>query len=71
MVLIPAIGHQVNGSRRWIHLGPVNFQPSELARWLLLVYVAVFAVRHQTELRSSAQATSVIALHDIGMKSLV
>jgi cell division protein FtsW len=55
VVLIPGIGHQVNGSRRWIHLGPINFQPSELARWLLLAYVAVFAVRHQTELRSSAQ----------------
>ncbi len=55
LVIIPAIGHQVNGSRRWIRLGPLNFQPSEIARWLLVTYVAIFAVRHQTELRSSAQ----------------
>jgi cell division protein FtsW len=55
LVLVPGIGHEVNGSRRWIRLGPLNFQPSELARWLLVTYVAVFAVRHQTELRSSAQ----------------
>jgi len=55
LVLIPGIGHEVNGSRRWIRLGPLNFQPSEIARWLLLTYIAIFAVRHQTELRSSAQ----------------
>ncbi len=55
LVLVPGIGHEVNGSTRWIRIGPLNFQPSELARWLLVTYIAVFAVRHQTELRSSAQ----------------
>ena len=55
LVLIPGLGHEVNGSRRWIRLGPVNFQPSEIVRWLLLTYVAVYAVRHQMELKSSAQ----------------
>ncbi len=55
LVLIPGLGHEVNGSRRWIRVGLLNFQPSEIARWLLLTYIAVFAVRHQTELRSSAQ----------------
>jgi cell division protein FtsW len=55
VVAIPGIGHTVNGSRRWLQLGPLNFQPSELARWLLVTYIAIFAVRHQTELRSSAE----------------
>ncbi len=55
LVLIPGLGHEVNGSRRWIRLGPVNFQPSELVRWLLLTYIAIYAARHQVELRSSAQ----------------
>ena len=55
LVLIPGLGHEVNGSRRWIRLGPVNFQPSELVRWLLLTYIAIYAVRHQMELKSSAQ----------------
>lgn len=55
LVLVPGIGHEVNGSTRWIRLGPLNFQPSELARWLLVTYIAIFAVRHQTELRSTAQ----------------
>jgi cell division protein FtsW len=55
LVLIPGIGHEVNGSRRWIRIGLLNFQPSEIARWLLLTYIAIYAVRHQTDLRSTAQ----------------
>ena len=49
LVLIPGIGHEVNGSRRWIRIGLLNFQPSEIARWLLLTYIAIYAVRHQTD----------------------
>lgn len=55
VVAIPGIGHEVNGSRRWLRLGPVNFQPSEIARWFLVTYVAIFAVRHQTEIKSTAE----------------
>ena len=36
LVLIPGIGHEVNGSRRWLRAGFMNFQASELARVLLL-----------------------------------
>jgi cell division protein FtsW len=42
----------VNGSRRWIRLGFMNFQVSELARVLLLTYVASYAVRRSDELRA-------------------
>jgi cell division protein FtsW len=52
-VLIPGIGYEVNGSRRWIRLGLMNFQPSELARVLLLMYLASYIVRRQSELRES------------------
>ena len=52
VVLIPGIGHEVNGSRRWVRLGFMNFQVSELARVLLLTYVASYAVRRADELRS-------------------
>ena len=55
IVLVPGIGHEVNGSRRWIRLGPVNFQPSEIARVALLAYVSAYAVRYQEALSSSWQ----------------
>ncbi|HYM34998.1 MAG TPA: putative lipid II flippase FtsW [Steroidobacteraceae bacterium] len=54
IVLIPGIGHTVNGSRRWLPLGVMNFQPSELARVLLLMYLASYVVCKQAELRESA-----------------
>ncbi len=52
-VLVPGIGHSVNGSRRWIRLAGLNFQASELARVLVLVWVSSYAVRREKELRES------------------
>jgi len=37
IVLIPGIGVRVGGSRRWLHLGPVSFQPSEAAKLALVI----------------------------------
>ena len=53
-VLVPGLGHVVNGSRRWIRLLGFNFQASELARVLVLVFVASYAVRREDELRNTA-----------------
>jgi cell division protein FtsW len=53
VVLVPGLGHSVNGSRRWIRLVGFNFQASELARVLVLIYVASYAVRRAEELRTS------------------
>jgi cell division protein FtsW len=53
VVLIPGVGHAVNGSRRWLRLGGINFQVSELARVLVLIYIASYAVRRENELRGS------------------
>lgn len=52
-VLIPGVGHVVNGSRRWIRLAGFNFQASEAARVMVLVFIASYAVRREAELRSS------------------
>ncbi|MBM0107503.1 putative lipid II flippase FtsW [Steroidobacter sp. S1-65] len=51
LVLIPGIGHEVNGSRRWLRAGVMNFQASEMARVLLLTYLASYVVRRQAELK--------------------
>jgi cell division protein FtsW len=45
LVLIPPLGQAINGTRRWIRLGPVSFQPAELAKLALVVYLAAFVAR--------------------------
>ena len=45
VVLIPGIGKVVYGARRWIALGPLSFQPSELAKFAVLLYAADYMVR--------------------------
>ncbi len=45
LVLIPHIGKGVNGARRWIPLGITGFQPSELAKFAVLLYAADYMVR--------------------------
>jgi len=54
VVLVPGLGHVVNGSRRWIRVLGFNFQASELARVLTLIFIASYAVRREDELRSTA-----------------
>lgn len=44
-VLIPGIGREVNGSRRWLSLGMFNLQPSELMKLLVVLYAADYTVR--------------------------
>jgi cell division protein FtsW len=53
LVLVPGVGHEVNGSVRWLPVGPITVQVSELARVLLLLYLAGYIVRHQAELSAS------------------
>jgi cell division protein FtsW len=45
LVLLPFIGREVNGARRWIPLGIMNFQPSELAKVAMVMYAAGYMVR--------------------------
>ena len=45
LVLIPVVGKGVNGARRWIAFGFMNFQPSELAKFAVLLYAADYMVR--------------------------
>ncbi len=51
-MLVPGLGHVVNGSRRWLQLAGISFQVSEAARVLTLIYVASYAVRYEEALRS-------------------
>lgn len=52
-LLIPGIGHTVNGSVRWIALGPFNVQPSEAVKLFALIYLAGYLVRRREVVRST------------------
>lgn len=49
LVLVPGIGREVKGSWRWIDLGVVGFQPSELGKGAMILYVAAYLVRRRDE----------------------
>lgn len=51
-VLVPGIGYEVSGARRWFRLGFLSFQPSELAQVAVILYLADVLARKQDRLRS-------------------
>lgn len=53
VVLIPGIGRSVNGSRRWLSLGPIGIQVSELAKMAMIFYVAGYLVRQKTSIEKT------------------
>jgi cell division protein FtsW len=53
LVLVPGIGAVVNGARRWLRVGPVNFQVSELARVLVLTWICAYCVRKRAVLEKT------------------
>lgn len=52
LVLVPGIGREVNGAKRWLSLGPVNFQPSELMKLVSVLFAAAYVLRKQHQLHS-------------------
>ena len=48
--LVLLIGKEVNGSTRWLSLGIINFQPAELSKIFLVLYLADFSVRYKKDL---------------------
>jgi cell division protein FtsW len=61
-VLLPFIGKAVNGARRWIGLGFMNFQPSELAKFGVLLYAANYMVRKMEVKESFLRAVVPMAI---------
>lgn len=54
VVLIPGIGVKVNGSVRWLSLGGLRIQVSEIVKFISVIYMAGYVVRHQEDVRQSA-----------------
>lgn len=51
LVLIPGVGRMAGGSRRWLPLGPINFQPSELAKFTIVIYLAAYIDRNKEKIK--------------------
>ncbi|MBV9465804.1 MAG: putative lipid II flippase FtsW [Solirubrobacterales bacterium] len=61
-VLVPGVGVQVNGARRWFAAGPIQFQPSELMKLALVLYGARHLGERPKRLRSFRQAVVPLAI---------
>ncbi len=53
LVLVPGLGRRVNGSQRWIGLGFMTLQVSEIAKWASMVFFSGYLVRHSEQMGSS------------------
>lgn len=72
LILPDAINPELNGAKRWINLGPLSFQPSELVKFALLIYFASFlAKRHKNRELDNEQATLVPSAIIMGVLGFV
>lgn len=67
LVLLPGVGVAVNEGRRWLELGALRFQPSELAKPALLVWLAAYLAQHAAEAGRGLRGL----LAPLGMTALV
>lgn len=49
-VWIPGLGHSVNGARRWVRLGPLNFQAVEVVKLMYIVWLSSYLVRYRDQI---------------------
>jgi len=60
LVMVPGFGVRVNGARRWFAAGPIQFQPSELMKLALVLFVARYLAEHPKRMRGFRQAVAPI-----------
>ncbi len=81
-VYVPGLGREVNGARRWLQLGPIGLQPSEIAKWMVPVVVAWYCCDRAARMREFTIGFALpcgvvggicgmIALHDLGTAVLI
>jgi cell division protein FtsW len=51
VVLVPHVGARINGAQRWLKIGQITLQPSELAKWAVVLFLAYWLTRPQTDIR--------------------
>ncbi len=61
-VLVPGVGREVQGARRWFAAGPLELQPSELMKLALVLYVARYLADHPSRMSGFKQSVAPIAI---------
>ena len=69
-VFIPGLGHEVNGSIRWIGMGPVNLQVSEVVKFVSVLVISHFVVTRQAYMHSYTRGLVPVMLY-IGMVAML
>ncbi|MFC1461176.1 putative lipid II flippase FtsW [Verrucomicrobiota bacterium] len=62
LVLVPGIGVKIGGSRRWLHVGPMSVQPSEVGKFSLIVILAWWMSREQRHVREFVRGALIPAI---------
>ncbi|MDD5131319.1 MAG: putative lipid II flippase FtsW [bacterium] len=62
LVLTGIFGREIGGAKRWISLGPLRFQPSELAKISLLIYIADYLDRKQSKMSKMIKGVAPILM---------
>lgn len=71
LVLIPGIGHKIKGASRWFRIGPVNFQPSEVAKLALIIITAWYCDRYQRKMDTLKQGVLIPGVIIAAMLGLI
>jgi peptidoglycan glycosyltransferase len=61
---LPGLGQEINGARLWVRVGPINFQPGEAAKVLLVVFFAAYLVDKRELLASGTRHVGRLSLPD-------
>ncbi|MHB2016098.1 MAG: putative lipid II flippase FtsW [Candidatus Xenobia bacterium] len=62
LVLSPHFGVDINGGRRWMHLGPMSFQPAEFAKFALLLYLSDVLARRGTKIKHALRLLPLLVI---------
>ncbi|HEY3240692.1 MAG TPA: FtsW/RodA/SpoVE family cell cycle protein, partial [Acidimicrobiia bacterium] len=62
--VLPGVGREINGARLWVALGPLNFQPGEAAKVLLVVFLAAYLVEKRELLSTPTWRVGPLMLPD-------